>query len=112
MCIGQIEIACRRWSFLFACLSTLITISVARGESSTSDYLKGVNVMTYEGSIAGDQGRCAIDWKTFLREMDFVANQSTKLKLITNIEHSRQIMRMNESKEMLTKPISTWTDED
>ena len=89
------EIACRRWSFLFACLSTLIAISIARGEDSTSKYLKGVNVVTYDGFIAGDGGRCAIRWLEFLREMDFVANQSTKLKLITHVEHSKQIESMN-----------------
>jgi len=114
MCIGhKREIACRRWSFLFACLSsTLIAISIARGQDSTSKYLKGVNVMTYDGFIAGDGGRCAIRWLEFLREMDVVANQSTKLKLITHVEHSKQIESMNKYKEMLNKPISTWTAED
>jgi len=106
------EIACRRWSFLFACLSTLIAISIARGEDSTSKYLKGVNVMTYDGFIAGDGGRCAIRWLEFLREMGLVANQSTKLKLITYVEHSKQLESMNKYKEMLNKPISTWTAED
>ena len=106
------EIARRRWSFLFACLSTLIAISIARGEDSTSKYLKGVNVVTYDGFIAGDGGRCAIRWLEFLREMDFVANQSTKLKLITYVEHSKQLESMNKYKEMLNKPISTWTAED
>jgi hypothetical protein len=112
MCIGQIEIACPRWSFLFACLSTLIAMSIARGEDSTSKYLKGVNVMTYDGFIAGDEGHCAIRWQAFLREMDFVANQSTKLKLITHVEHIKQIESINNVKEMLNKPISTWTAED
>jgi hypothetical protein len=105
-----------RLSFLSAFLLMLIAVSVAQASNSPSPYLRGVTTMTYHGFInREDKGRCKTDWKAWNTAIDFVANQSTKLKLMTDVEHNEQIeqMKKNENIEaLLKKGLLNWTDED
>jgi hypothetical protein len=100
-----------RLSSFSACLWMLITVA----QSDESQYLKGVNTMTYHGAMK-DEGRCKIDWKAWNTAIEFVANQSTKLKLMTDAEYQKhfdELLGKNKEIDLLrTKTPSTWTDED
>jgi hypothetical protein len=50
---------------------------------------EGVKMISYHSYIERE-GSCAIDWKAWDTAIDFVANQSTKLKLIGDHDHDRQ----------------------
>jgi hypothetical protein len=71
--------------------------------------------MTYNGFMK-DEGRCKIDWKAWNTAMEFVANQSTKLKLWTDVEYQKyfdKLLQENEGTDLLRqKTPSTWTDEE
>jgi hypothetical protein len=109
-----LRVTASRLLFLSACLSMLIT--VAQAADRPSPYLKGVTTMTYNGFInREDKGRCKTDWKAWNTAIDFVANQSTKLKLMTDVEHDEQIEQMKKKDDieaLLKKGLLNWTDED
>jgi hypothetical protein len=110
------RVTASRLSFLSAFLLMSIAVSVAEARNSPSPYLKGVTAVTYHGAMK-DEGRCKIDWKAWNTAIEFVANQSTKLKLMTEDEHQEQIdeildSRRNTDPTMPKKDPLTWTDED
>jgi hypothetical protein len=57
-----------------------------------SRYLKGVTAMTYIGFIEPNKPPCEIDWRAWNTSIDFVANQSTKLKFMSEHDHYQQVM--------------------
>jgi hypothetical protein len=64
-------------------LCTVGTIEPVTAGDSPSLYLKDVKMVMYQLTAQPpNKGRCAIDIKSWNTAIDFVANQSTKLKLI------------------------------
>ena len=74
-------------------LSALL-LTMPMGNPATADgpnqYLHGVSAMTYIGFIEPNTGHCAIDWQGWNTEIEFVANQSTKLNFLKNSEKTKQ----------------------
>jgi hypothetical protein len=108
--------AANRLSFLSAFLLLMsMAVSVAQARNGPSPYLKGVTTMTYNGFMK-DEGRCKIDWKAWNTAIDFIANQSTKLKLMTDADYQKhfdELLDRNKEIDLLrTKTPSTWTDEE
>jgi hypothetical protein len=66
-----------------------------RPRGSPSRYFKDVKVMSYIGFVQ-TKGRCAIDWKAWNTAMDFVANQSVKLKLIPEYDYWKQTKQLSD----------------
>jgi hypothetical protein len=84
---------------LGALLCMVATIMPAQADDDgprgwPSQYFKDVKVMSYDGAVQS-KGQCAIDWKAWNTAMDFVANQSVRLKLITEHDHWEQTKRLS-----------------
>jgi len=66
--------------------------------------MKGVQIISYtvflEPTVGGDQ--CKIDWDNLNTSLQFVANQSTTLKIVTEIQKSDQ------TKELYSKLDPKW----
>jgi hypothetical protein len=82
----------RKPTFAIFCLCALLHItgaaSPARSDDRPRPALKNVSLVVYEFlPPKPNEGLCAIDWQAWNTAMDFVANQTTKLKLIKEREH-------------------------
>jgi hypothetical protein len=94
-----------------ALLCTVGTIVPAKSDDDglsdrpwLSPYFKDVQMMTYEGAIQS-KGRCAVDWKAWNTAIDFVANQSIKLKLIREDDHHEQEKQLIEERNKATDKL-------
>jgi hypothetical protein len=97
---------------LSACLLLMITVAQARDRPNPE--LKGVTAVTYYGVFAS-KGRCAVDDNAWNTAIDFVANQSSKLKLVTEAAHREQFDQMAKSTDKVNQTLfkkDAWTDED
>jgi hypothetical protein len=70
-----------------ALLCTVGTLVPATAGDEPIPELKGIKVVNYKLSVDPNKGRCAIDLKALNTAIDFVANQSTKLKLTREADH-------------------------
>jgi hypothetical protein len=71
-----------------ALLCMVGTIVPATAGDRSSPFLKGVKTVSYKLSVEPpNKGRCAIDLKAWNTAIDPVAKQSTKLKLIRDVDH-------------------------
>ena len=59
------------------------TLSIAYAAEHPGPYLTGVDTVAYHGILEPGIGNCKVDWEAWNTSIDFVANQSTKLKLLT-----------------------------
>jgi hypothetical protein len=75
---------------LWLCLLVLSTHSALAGPNS---YLKGIKIISYdlgvEKTVGGDQ--CNIDKESLETSVEFVANQSTKLKIVPPDQKMKRI---------------------
>jgi hypothetical protein len=79
-------------------LCIFLCVTAANSGSRPTPSLKDVSVVEYH--LAGPvKGRCAIDLEAWNTAIDFVANQSTKLKLIRKTDHEQR------SQELLKKAL-------
>jgi hypothetical protein len=101
-----------RLMFPSACLWMLIT--GAQAADRPSPYLKGITTVKYFG-VLENKGRCKVDRDAWNTAIEFVANQSTRLKLMKYDEHQVQLDEMIKSKDKTDQTMlkkDTWTDED
>jgi hypothetical protein len=73
-------------SWLCALLCIAGAVSPAKSEDQPRLALKNVSLVVYK-LAAANKDRCAVDWEAWNTAINFVANQSTKLKLIRETEH-------------------------
>jgi hypothetical protein len=76
-----------------AVIAALLCTVVPAKSAGPSPYFKDVKIMSYDLWNPAE-GRCALDWKAWNTAMTFVANQSVKLKLVTERdywEHTKQL---------------------
>ena len=90
------------WPFL--CLPALLLIhNSATGEPRPSHTLKGITIIDYfvgvEKTLGGEQ--CKIDDGGLDIALQFVANQSTKLKIVTKRERERRGKELNEIEDQI-----------
>ena len=72
--------------FTICCVCVVLGILPARSEDGPTPLLKNVSIVSYM-LVPGAKDRCAINEEAWKTAIGFVANQSTKLKLITIKEH-------------------------
>jgi hypothetical protein len=81
-----------------SCLCAILCVSGAQVLAKTSDgpnsYLKNIFLVSYSLYAGPPKGACGVDWKAWNAAIDFVANQSVKLKLITDKEHSGRTKKL------------------
>lgn len=97
-----------------AVLACLSMIAVAQAADRPSPYLKGVTTVVYTG-VFEIKGPCAIDRKAWNTAIEFVANQSSKLTLVTDALHQEQFEEMLKVKDKSDKTMfkkDVWTDEE
>jgi hypothetical protein len=97
---------------LSACL--LVMVTAAQAADRPSPYLKGVTTVIYTSGFE-IKGPCAIDRKAWNTAIEFVANQSSKLKLMTDTVHHEKFEEMLKSKDKTDKTMlkkDVWTDEE
>ena len=75
-------------------------------------FLKNVSLVVYEVFPAADKRLCTIDLEAWRTAIDFVANQSTKLKLMREREHYERtkelVNKANEAgRKYITRSAST-----
>jgi hypothetical protein len=86
---------------LSAVIAVLLCTAVpAKAGDRPSPYFKGVKVMSYWGAVQ-TKGRCAIDLNAWNTAMDFIANQSFKLKLIREQDREQLGDEMDKAAEEL-----------
>jgi hypothetical protein len=91
-----------RFALVFASIFVAFSTALAQDDELSSEEknaLKGVSVVVYNGWLPSKdarEGRCAIDWRAFNVEMDFVANQSSKLRLMTDRAVSDEMKRVTD----------------
>jgi len=68
---------------------TLLAATSAEAEQRRYD-LKGVREMKYQGIFEDTTARCEIDRRAWNTSIDFVANQSSKLKFWREVDHMAQ----------------------
>lgn len=73
-------------SWLCALLCMAGAVSPVKSADRPSLYLQNVSLVAYD-LFSGDRNPCAIDREALNTAIDFVANQSTKLKLIRQTDH-------------------------
>ena len=91
------------------------TLSIAYAAEHPGPYLTGVDTVAYHGILEPGIGNCKVDWEAWNTSIDFVANQSTKLKLLTDIEHHKRADKLadkNKAFEATKPPLSKWNDDD
>ena len=78
--------------------SMLASAAAWSADNQPNDLLKGVTIMQYESSVNDSSGDkiCSVDWKAFNTSMAFVANQSTKLKLVSIRDHLTEMKARSE----------------
>jgi hypothetical protein len=93
----------------FALLCTVGTIAPATADDIWPNFkaddilypeLKGVTLATYNGVAEVDKSRCATDMDTWNTSIDFVANQSTKLQLLSR----RAVLNYPDTKKFAVAP--------
>jgi hypothetical protein len=87
---------------LIFAIALVATTSVQARESW---YLKGVSDVTYVGSLGTKTDHCDVDMKAWNTSIDFVANQSTKLKLWREADHAAQVRARSDK---LKLPENLW----
>jgi hypothetical protein len=87
---------------------------IAHAAEQPSPYLKDVDTVAYSGILEEGGGNCNVDWQAWDTSIDFVANQSTKLKLLTLVEHHKRAKKLADKNEELLarKKASAWTNDD
>jgi hypothetical protein len=78
-----------------AVFAVLLWVVPATAGEPTPD-LKGVKTVSYHGVAHQNESRCAIDLKAWNTAIDFVANQSTKLRLIRYADHLEQVKQLRD----------------
>jgi hypothetical protein len=75
-----------------------------------NEFLNQVNIISYTPYIENNQnsGKCRIDWEAFKVALQFVANQSTRLKIITNIEQMETATAKYDATAYLIKDFTAW----
>jgi hypothetical protein len=81
--------------------SAALALSVSQASAEHPDYvLKGMTVISYdlaiEKTVGGDQ--CTVNKDRLETALQFVANQSTKLKIMPDIEYSRRLLAIRTRK--------------
>jgi hypothetical protein len=94
--------------FLWLCLCLLaLLFSHGSGSARPERLLKGVKIIRYkiiiEKTVGGEQ--CQIDLKGFSTALQFVASQSTKLKIITDDEQLRRMEKLNDAQDQLFEQL-------
>jgi hypothetical protein len=74
-------------SWLCALLCVAGAVSPVKSEDQPRPLLKNVSLVAYQVFPDRNKALCAIDWDAWNTAIDFVANQSTKLKLIKEVQH-------------------------
>jgi hypothetical protein len=99
-------------SAVFAVLLWMVgTVVPATAGEPTPD-LKGVKTVSYHGVADQNQSPCAIDLRAWNTAIDFVANQSTKLKLIRYADHLEQVKQLrNEANKAVEKSAHDTLDQ-
>jgi hypothetical protein len=80
-----------RAALVCALLCTVGTIAPAVAGDRPIQELKDVKIVHYVGLAEDDKSRCATDMGAWNTAIDFVANQSTKLKLIREVDYLKQV---------------------
>jgi hypothetical protein len=104
----------RKPKFATSCLCALQgmagAVSPVKSEDRPRPALNNVSLVVYTLAPA-NKGRCAIDWEAWNTAINFVANQSTKLKLIREREHEeRRKELLDKAKEAGEKFFATRSD--
>lgn len=101
---------------MVACVLLCIAgaVSPVKSEDRPRPLLKNVSLVAYK-LFPGDRPHCAIDREALNTAIDFVANQSTKLKLIKEAEHykrERELLdKSGEASRKYFAPNSTAADD-
>src|SRR6516165_7611647 len=69
----------------------LALLAITPAQAKDGYYLKGVTTVTYLGIVETKTAHCDIDMKAWNTSIDFVANQSLKLKLLREYDHQAQV---------------------
>jgi hypothetical protein len=96
--------------FTICCVCAVLGISAARSGDEPKSSLKNVSLVSYV-LLSGAKDRCAINVQAWNTAIDFVANQSSKLKLIRQNEHDERSKElMDEARRASRKFMATNTD--
>jgi hypothetical protein len=71
-------------------------VSPVKSDDQPKVLLKNVSLVPYKLAAAPNKGRCAIDVEAWSTAIDFVANQSTTLKLIREQEHYERAKELSD----------------
>jgi hypothetical protein len=98
---------------LASCVCALLCATApVKSKDRPSLSLKNVSLVVYEVFPAADKGLCTIDREAWRTAIDFVANQSTKLKLMRERErehHERAEELVNKASEAGRKHVKYFT---
>ena len=83
----------------------LALLAITPAQAKDGYYLKGVTTVTYLGIVETKTAHCDIDMKAWNTSIDFVANQSTKLKLWREADHAAQVRARSDK---LKLPENLW----
>jgi hypothetical protein len=93
----------------------LLTCAAAAAEPTP--YLKGVAMIKYNRLIVPTEP-CVVDWKAWDTAIEFVANQSAKLRLMSEHDHYQYTQELYDvrdkrlAKMRSDKNVGAWTDQD
>lgn len=101
-----------RKSKFASCLCALLCMAAAASQAKSDDHpslsLKNVSLVRYDLFIEPpNKGLCAIDLEAWNTAIDFVVNQSTKLKLIKESEHSERAKELWDKLKESSEKFST-----
>jgi hypothetical protein len=90
--LGRNDMLGSAQKFFRLSLYSLLLFAPHSAIAGSSKYLNGINIISYkvivEKTVGGD--RCNIDQESLNTSIDFVANQSTKLKIVPFSERERR----------------------
>ena len=84
--------------FTALCAILAMAVSAANSKDQPRPYLKNVSLVVYM-LTSPKKGLCAIDWEAWNTAIDFVANQSSKLKLIREKEYYERERELRDKSE-------------
>lgn len=100
---------------LWLCLLAFLPHSAMAASGVISGYLKGIKMISYdldvEKTMGGDQ--CIIDKESLKTSVEFVANQSTKLKIVPPEQKDKRVNELmgwhpGEDKDAAKKAFNDW----
>jgi hypothetical protein len=91
-----------------ACLSLVALLLFPDSGSARQPYrdLKGLNAITYHAHLEQDSNRCRIERESLDTALQFVANQSVKLKLIPWLEHDAREKELRETAQQIWNELT------